>query len=268
MERLMALVYLPMAERSSVSDGLLPARSIGALLSGTALERRMTWAGGAFNDWLADGGSINDNDTHFTGRVTGVPYAAKDESNLIHLGLGMRHTEANSDAQYRARPEFQQAPFFVDTGLLQIDSSRIYNMEAAWRLGPAMLSGEYMYNKVSAPALGDPQFSGYHATFSWVLTGEMRPYNRRNGLFRPVPIAKSVSHGGWGAWEASVRYSNIDLTDGLVEGGEMDIYSLGFNGFLNSTMSLGMNYRHSVLDQPGATGHANGFLVRITLLLD
>ena len=264
----MGLIYLPMAERASVSDGMLPARSIGVLMSGTALERRMTWAGGAFNNWLEESGSISDNDTSFSGRITGVPYAAEDDSHLIHLGLGLRHTEVNNTVQYRARPEFQHAPFFVDTGLLQADSSQIYNMEAALRVGPAMLSGEYMYNNVSAPASEDPQFSGYHATLSWVLTGEMREYNRRNGLFRPVPIAQAVTHGGWGMWEASVRYSNIDLTDGSVDGGEMDIYSLGLNTFLTPTMSVSMNYRHSILDQLGSTGHANGFLFRVTLMLD
>ena len=87
-------------------------------------------------------------------------------------------------------------------------------------------------------------------------------------MFRAVPIAQAVSHGGWGAWETSFRYSNIDLTDGSVEGGEMDIYSLGLNAFLNSTISASMNFRHTVLDKPGTRGHANGFLFRITLLLD
>jgi len=48
----------------------------------------------------------------------------------------------------------------------------------------------------------------------------------------------------------------------------MDIYSLGLNTFLTSTMSISMNYLHSVLDQLGETGHANGFLFRVMLMLD
>lgn len=30
-----------------------------------------------------------------------------------------------------------------------------------------------------------------------------------------------------GAWELGVRWSSIDISDGLVDGGEMDILSLG-----------------------------------------
>ena len=48
----------------------------------------------------------------------------------------------------------------------------------------------------------------------------------------------------------------------------MDIYSLGLNTFLTSTMSVSMNYRHSVLEQLGETGHADGFLFRVMLMLD
>jgi phosphate-selective porin OprO/OprP len=53
----------------------------------------------------------------------------------------------------------------------------------------------------------------------------MRPYNKKSGTFGSVPIARTVYQGGKGAWEVSGRWSTIDLSDGLVEGGEMDIAS-------------------------------------------
>ncbi|NIL95555.1 MAG: hypothetical protein GTO71_14285, partial [Woeseiaceae bacterium] len=46
MERVMSMVQLPMQERTSVSDAFLPSRNFGAVLSGTVLDQRMSWAGG------------------------------------------------------------------------------------------------------------------------------------------------------------------------------------------------------------------------------
>ena len=54
---------------------------------------------------------------------------------------------------------------------------------------------------------GGPEFSGYHVTASWALSGEMRSYNKRAGIFGQLPVSKSVYEGGWGAWEAAIRVS-------------------------------------------------------------
>jgi phosphate-selective porin len=60
----------------------------------------------------------------------------------------------------------------------------------------------------------------------------MRAYRKRSGIFDPLPVARPVNQGGWGALEAAFRYSRLDLTDGKVDGGEMDILSLGINWWL------------------------------------
>jgi len=96
----------------------------------------------------------------------------------------------------------------------------------------------------------------------------MRPYNKRSGLFRPVPVSKPVSSGGWGAVEVAVRISNIDMNEGGVNGGAMDIYSLGFNWWLSTSASVGINYRHIVLDDGTGTGHSDGLMTRILLMLE
>lgn len=164
MERIMSMIQLPMQERTSISDALMPSRNTGAVLSGAALNQRMSRAGGLFNDFLESGKSFGNSSAQLVGRVTWLPYVSADDSN-----------------------------------------------------------------SVSAPALGDPTLGGYHITASWILTGEMREYRRRAGIFGPVPVAKTVYQGGWGAWELGLRYSDLDLTDGLIDGGEMDILSLGLS---------------------------------------
>ena len=268
MERLTSMVNLPMQERSAVSDAMMPSRNIGMVLSGTGLERRSTWAGGVFNPWLDTDTSLEDTSTQIVGRGTLLPLLSFNENSLIHLGAGVRYSNGKSGLQYKTEPEFNQSTNFVDTGFFQAESSILYDLEAAWRYGPFLLNGEYVINQVEDPAVGDPTFTGYHITANYVLTGEMRPYNKRSGLFRPVPVAKPVSSGGWGAVELSGRISNIDLNEGGVNGGDMDIYSLGLNWWLSTSASVGINYRHIVLDDGFSTGHSDGLMTRILLMLE
>lgn len=268
MERTAQMVFLPLQERSVAADSMLPSRNIGAVLSGRAFDQRMTWAGGVFNDWFDTDVSLGDSATQFVGRITWLPLISQDESNLLHLGLGLRYTDAKEGLRYFTEPEFNQAPDFVDTGLLDADSSLTWNLEASWRKGPLWLLGEYIYNDVDAPELGNPGFSGYHLTASYALTGEMRGYNRKSGTFRAVPIAKSVNQGGWGAWEFSARWSGVDLNDGLVEGGDLEIYSLGLNWFLTPLLHVNVNYRWITLDRFGVEGESSGFMTRLVMGLE
>ncbi len=268
MERLATLINLPMQERTAVSDAMMASRNVGIVLSGTGFDRRTTWAGGVFNPWLDTGTSIGDTSTQLIGRGTVIPLESANEKSLFHLGAGVRYSNAKSGVRYSTEPEFNQAPLFVDTGAFAAESTMLYDLEAAWRWGPFWLNGEYVINQVEAPAVGDPTYNGYHVTMSYILTGEMRPYNKRSGLFRPVPVSKSVNDGGWGAWELSARYSNLDLNDGSVSGGETDIYSLGLKWWLSTSASVDINYRHIVLDQNGETGLSDGLMSRIVLLLE
>ncbi len=162
MERTMALLYLPLQERSAVLDAMLPARNVGFVLSGKAFNERMTWAGGAFNDWLETPGSFSDGAIQYVGRVTGLPFISEDESNLFHLAVGLRYSDAEEGLLYAIEPEFKQSPNFVDTGIFEANSSLTYNFEASWRKGPFWLHGEYMLNDIDAPALGDPNLTGYN----------------------------------------------------------------------------------------------------------
>ena len=273
-ERTMGMIYLPMQERSAMADAFLPARNVGILLSGRALDERITWAGGIFNDWLDTDDSFSDGATQYIGRLTGLPWATPDDSNLIHLGLGIRYSNAKEGIRYATEPEFNQSPIFVDTdtgmgnGTFAADSSLTYSLEASWRRGPIWILGEYVLNDVDAPNLDNPDFSGYYLTGSWALTGEMRRYNRNSGIFSPLPIARSVNDGGWGAWEVAARWSEIDLTDGSIDGGEMEIFSLGLNWWLSPIFSVNLNYRWITLDRFGLSGDSNGFNSRIVLMLE
>ena len=128
--------------------------------------------------------------------------------------------------------------------------------------------GSFETVAVDRPDLNDPSFDGYWIAASWVLTGEMRSYNKKSGTFGSVPIARTVYQGGKGAWEVRARWSSIDLSDGLVEGGEMDVASLGVNWWLTPIFSGGMDYRYIWNTRLGVEGTSSGLNTRVLLLLE
>ncbi len=268
MERLMPMVFEPMQERSAVSDALLPARNVGVVWSGRNSDPYITWAVGAFNDWLDTNQDFDESSSQFVGRFTLVPLVSQDESNLLHLGVGYRHSNGKEGFHYYTEPEMNKLPLFVNTGIYDADRTETLNLELSWRKGPFWLASEYMQSKVKNSDLNDPTFNGYHITASWILTGEMRPYNKRNGTFGNTPVAKTMHQDGIGAWELSARYSTLNLTDGVIDGGDMQIASLGINWWLNPFLGVSMNYRHIESEQDGISGSTDGVVTRILLMLE
>ena len=268
MERLMGLAYLPMQERGAFIDALLPSRNHGLVLSGAAGNDNISWAVGAFNNWIDSGESFSDTANVFVGRTTWAPAVFQNESNLFHVGLGLRYSDLKQPVRVRRTPEFNNAPLYVDTGEISADDQMTYSLEAYWRNGPYWLGFEYVGTDVNSPQTGNPFFSGYHVTGSWAITGESRAYRKRSGVFDPLPVARPVNQGGWGTVELAFRYSNTDLTDGAVDGGEMDIWSLGVNWWFTRSAHLGLDYRYISLDRGDLQGDSSGINARILLMLD
>jgi phosphate-selective porin OprO/OprP len=132
----------------------------------------------------------------------------------------------------------------------------------------ALLAPIGLGTAVKNPDLENPVFDGYYVSASWILTGEMRAYNKKNGLFRSVPISKTVYQNGKGAWEIAARYSDVSLSDGRVQGGDVQIASLGLNWWLTPFFSLGVNYRYIWNNLYELDGTSSGFNTRILLMLD
>ena len=274
MERLMSMTFLPMQERALVSDALLPSRNFGAVLSGITLNQKLTWAGGVFNNWIEDEGSLSENSTELVGRTTWLPYLSEDENELIHLAFGLRYSNAKEGLRYASEPEFNKSTTFVDTGNIDADNSVTYNLEASWRKGPVWLIGEYTKSKVAADYLQNPELSGYHVSAVFSVTGEMREYNKRSGSFSPLRVARSVEQGGWGALEVSTRWSVFDGSDGGLAAGDTSILSVGFAWWLTPKFNVNFNYRWIDLDRCSfiseacnLQGRSSGFNTRLALFL-
>ena len=268
MNRLTAGTFLANQERAAISDAVLPSRNIGIVWSGYSTERKTSWALGAFNNWLEENNSFDESANQYIGRLTWAPLASEDKSNLLHVGMGYRYSDAKQGFRYLTEPEFNKAPNFVDTDFHPADKTQTYNVELAWRRGPALLTSEYTRTDVSNSALGNPSFDGYFVEASWILTGEMRKYSNKGGVFGGIPVAKSVYQNGKGAWEIYTRYSDINLTDGAINGGEMQIATLGLNWWLTPFFSVNMGYKYIWNEKDGVKGESSGLLTRLILVLE
>jgi phosphate-selective porin OprO/OprP len=75
-----------------------------------------------------------------------------------------------------------------------------------------------MVHKFNASAAEDHNFFGGDVVATYFITKNIRPYNNTASIFGFVPVSKSVFKGGWGEWEAVLRFSTLDLNDGSIQG--------------------------------------------------
>ena len=229
MERIMGMVFEQVMERPTHLDALLDSRSIGIAFSDMIFDQRFTWKVGVFNNWLdEDDFSFSEANQKVVGRVTTVAYEEVEKDRLLHLGAAYRYVDIREGTiSYAVGPEQWFVDPWVDTGIFAADASHTVNLEITYLDGPLWLASEYTRTSVDTPQFGNPTFSGYHVAANYFLTGEHRGYNKRRGIVRRITPILDFSKGGWGAIEVSARYSTLDLTDRAIEGGTIDIGSLG-----------------------------------------
>ncbi|MDQ1347556.1 MAG: phosphate-selective porin OprO and OprP, partial [Acidobacteriota bacterium] len=259
-ELLALSVILPHQER--ILSPFFVTRSIGAQLSGLLAGDRMTWAAGVFNDWLDTDLDRQENGTDYAGRLTGLVYESPSRTDYLHLGLGLRRVGSDDGVmRFSGRPESNVADKFVDTGNFAGEHADELLVELLWSHRQFSLLAERVEAHVDAPASGDPRFSGYYGTASWILTGESRPYVRASGYAGGLsPLRR------WGALEFALRYSHLDLTDGAIDGGELDKWSYNLSWWASAQWKIGLTYGDADLDRSGLTGNTKMWLARIQWL--
>ena len=226
-----------------------PDRNPGINLNNAFLNDRITYGFGVFrNGDDTTGNSGGDGTWGITGRVTGLPWY-QQEDQLLHIGVAARYTNVSGTLNYSARPEAHLSKKVADTGA--INAARAYTVgpELAFVYGPFSLQGEYMWNSLDASTSGDPTFGAYTVAVSYWLTGESRRFKTDLAEFdRVKPKRNLFQSGGLGAWELALRYSNLDLTDGSVHGGNVGDVTAGINWQWNPNMRMMFNYVHSNID--------------------
>ena len=258
-------------EPASPIQAFAPGVKLGIQTARTAFNERVTWAVGLFADGFSrDIGDASQALGRLIGRVTWLPLYKEDpvSPELIHLGLGGNYLLLPyGDVRYQSRPEAHLAPNLVDTGDIPAENAFSLSGEAAWVKGPYSLQGEYLQTFIKEKEGGNLSFKGFSVSGSWFLTGESRPYDKASGVFGKVVPKKNLSirNDGLGAWELGVRYSHLDLNDGPVQGGRMNILMGGLNWYWNPVFKLRFNLGYGDIDRGASSGYLYIFQTRLEL---
>jgi len=252
-EGLQSPKYTAMMELSGPGQVLgAGARRLG--IRGDLVGDNWGWAAGVAQEVPGSAANPDDNDElDFSTKLWFDPVLEK--GRLVHLGVSLRqHNASNSSNGFRlrSRPENRVDGYRpVDTGAGAVGDSDGFvaaNVEAGFTRGPFNINAEYYWaeyeelENAGANTGVEPSFTGATVTGIYYLTGESRPYSpKMGGVYGPVRPNNPLSMGGSGAWAISARFSTLDLTDGGIEGGEMDVASLGLNWFPERRLRFSVN---------------------------
>ena len=251
LENLTSSNYTTFMERS-LADAFTPGRNTGLMLHNTICDQRASWAVGVFKDSNDQGAATGDGGYHVTARLTGTPLLEHEGRHLVHLGISYSHSNADEgEVRFRARPEAHLSPRFVTTDKFEADAADLLAGEFGLVWNSLSFQGEYIHALVDSSASSDPTFFGFYGQISYFLTGEYRRYKRSKGAFKKIKPASNFlgREEGLGAWELAVRYSQIDLTDEEIVGGELHDVTVGANWYLSPTIRMMLNYIYADLDR-------------------
>lgn len=245
-------------ERSIPSQGIFSAdRQVGMAFYNASDDQRFTWTTGAFFDNISDTlkERIDDNQgLRVSGRVTWLPYYDEPSNGryLVHTGAGILYTkDQDHSVRFRARPQIHEGPRLIDSGKIAADSYTTGNLEFATVWGQCTVQSEAFLSNVNRTAGGAVNIFGAYAHVSYFLTGENRIYERfgqhgaqfgRNVPFNNVFAVKGCR--SWGAWEAKVRWSYLDLNN--VHQGKYDDLTVGFNWYWSDRTRVMFDWIHPV----------------------
>jgi len=269
--------FITFNERS-LADTFAPARNMGMMIYGNALDEKLTFGVGAFRSNSNDYGEDVSYRSGYAGTAHATYLAWFRELNeyqvsLLHLGGSFSYRTSGDDfVRYATRPSIRMrqqdvagVPVFVDTGEMP-DVSQIYlaGVEAAWVHGPFSVQSEWIQSHLVRSGNDNPTFHGGYVYGSWFLTGEGRSYSPtsilgrfREGIFQRITPRSNVfdrsERQGWtglGAVELAARWSYIDLNDAGVRGGYMEEMTYGVNWYLNKYTRVSLNYVRPDLQDP------------------
>jgi len=180
--------------------------------------------------------------------------------------------EASEAIRLRERPELNvddQSIRLIDTGSINANHMFTYGLEMTGNWHSLYGAAGYFHYDVDRrdSPLDNPNFDGWYAQASWVLTGEAKQWKPERGAYgSPSPTDEfSFDKPGWGAWELAARYSVLDLNfdQGAagtatpvngIRGGEQKIWTAGINWYPNNAIRFLLDYQHTDVDRLTSAG--------------
>lgn len=253
--------YNTFMERPPSVNAFSPVRNMGVMLNDTLCDQAVTWAAGVFREADSQGNTTDEDLYSFTARLTGLLWYAEDGKQLLHVGAAGSYRHLDGMLRYRSRPSINNVDSFVDTRVVtedpdtgetertdvDADDAWVVGLEVASVLDAFHIQAELTGARVDVATGDDYEPFGWYVQTGYFLTGEHRPYGKKNGRFTMLHPKRNYGKDGWGAWEVAARYSYVDLSKNGIEGGELDDVTLGINWYLNPAVRVMANYVYADL---------------------
>jgi phosphate-selective porin OprO/OprP len=186
-----------------------------------------------------------------------------DFTHVFRLADAAPNTTAPNVFSFSNGPELAvDASKTVNTGNIDAGSVTEFGFESAAEYGGLYGQGGWFHYGVTRhTALPNPDFSGWYVQAAYSLTGEQHAYDPTTASFRSLrPDHPLGTRGGWGAWEVTARYSNIDLdfmpfaatAAGGIAGGQQDVWNVGVNWYPTNGLRFMVNYYNIHVDHVNA----------------
>jgi len=255
-------------ERAPANDAMLPILADGVKWLGFVPKANILWTLGWYGDALSEGQTFSTYENQVSARFAWAKLLSTDGRQLLHVGVSERWGKPNNGTlKLRARPGAWAAPYYVDTGEFAADSTLMTGLEIYYRPKSFTFGSEYFFQQVDAPDSGNPLFHGGDAFASWLITGEVRTYNTKQGSFNQISPNRPLFAGGPGAWEVVAHFSTTDFDDGAIAGGSLWRFTPMVNWYVSDNIRLEFAYGYGSLDRFGLVGKTQFFQTRLQLQL-
>ena len=253
--------YIAFIERSMVS-GLFNSEKIG--VGGRAPGITLTYK---WHDFLVEGGYYLlrtpageardiDSGNGMSGRAIWAHYD-KEQKRLLHVGLagGFKHYADGVVERIRVRPGVSSGARIIDTrGTVSADDYSSFNLQLAGLYQRLWGSAEYYHGSfdlADSANIGDDTIKGFYVQAGFFLTDDSRPYKK--GVWSSVKPSAAVGKGGIGAWEIALRYDDVEMGAGLIDGGQADqnadTFAVALNWYPINNLRFQANYITASCDQ-------------------
>ncbi len=240
-----------------------------AMITNTFATARRLGAGYNYggDNWFVQGSyygrELTRNLAHGSGYGLRGGWAPLNESGRIFY-MGVSYTDRDVDGdtiRLRTRPAADLSQRLIDTNIRNADRLSTTGLETFFATGPFKLQAEYMTTTVDRYDTGfasvpsqDYTTDGYYVSALWNVTGEK--WSNKGG----TPGTAMPDEPSSGMWQLGLRYDNLDLNDGPVQPGKMDIITAGVNYYWRQNFKFMLNYsmvsgtRNGVSDDPNIIG--------------
>ena len=256
------------AERQMALD-VIPILADGIKYFGYLPKSRVFWNLAYFNDFLSKGQSFSTYAWQYDARIGWMPHHNEEKNGVLHIAANLRYGKpVDGKISLQSRPESNPAPQIIKTGTFTANNSTHIGGEVYYSTGRLLLGSEVMTHKFKASHGEDHNFFGGDIFATYIFTKARRPYNTVGSIFGFVPVTKSVFKGGWGEWEAVIRYSSLDLDDGSIHGGKFWRITPMINWYMSKFVRTEFIYGYGVLNRYNMKGAVQIFQVRFQLTVN